>query len=212
MIYFFYGNDIEKRVEAREGIARSFDSSFEMSDVSWEKERFENLAKSASLFAPRQLIILENILENPETKDFILDKLDDLKNSENVFVFLEKKVIKDIVNKFNKYSEEVKEFTLPKGREEKANVFAITYPLEKRDKKNMWLEFQKLKETDTSPEALSGILFWKIKDMLLKGNSKNWSETELKNLSSKLVSLHHDAHRGLVDFPTGLEKFIIDSL
>jgi hypothetical protein len=212
MIYFLYGTDIEKRGKARDAIARSFDSSSEMSDVSWDKGQFENLAKSSSLFEAKQLIILENVLDNPEAKDFIFEKLADLKDSDNVFIFLEKKALKDTVNRFAKYSEEMKEFALPKGAAEKANVFAITYPLERRDKKNMWLEFQKLQRTETSPEALSGILFWKIKSMILAGRSAKWTENELKNLSSKLVSLHHDAHRGLIDFETGLEKFIIDSL
>lgn len=212
MIYFFYGNDIEKRGKARDIIARSFDSSLEMSDVSWNREKFENMAKSNSLFEAKQLVILENILENPEAKEFILKKLDDLKESSNVFLFLEKKALKDIVTKFGKYAQEAKDFALPKSKENKADVFAITYPLERRDKKNMWLEYQKLQGTDTSPEALSGILFWKIKSMLLAGRNAKWTEMELKKLSSKLVSLHHDAHRGLVDFRTGLEKFIIDSL
>jgi hypothetical protein len=219
MIYFFYGTDIEKRGSARDTIARpptgragSPDSILEMNDVSWDREKFENLAKSNSLFEAKQVITLENVLENAEAKDFILGKLAELKESGNIFIFLEKKALKDTVTKFTKSSEEVKEFALPKGKENKADVFAITYPFERRDKKNMWLEFHKLRETDTSAEALSGILFWKIKSMLLAGRSAKWTEAELKKLSSKLVSLHHDAHRGLIDFQTGLEKFIIDSL
>jgi len=212
MIYFFYGNDLQMRSQARDKIARSFDSWLEMNDIDWDQEKFENLAKSNSLFEDKQVIILENLLEKAEVKEFILNRLGDLKKSSNIFLFLEKKALKDIVTKFTKQAEEVKEFALAKGRENKADVFAITYPLERRDKKNMWLEFQKLQGTDTSPEALSGILFWKIKSMILAGRSAKWSEPELKKLSSKLVSLHHDAHRGLVDFPTGLEKFIIDSL
>ena len=224
MIYFFYGNDIEKRSQARKNIARSFDSILEMNDVSWDKDKFENLAKSNSLFEEKQIIILENVLENMEVKDFIFGKLDELKESENVFIFLEKKAPKDIVAKFGKYAKEVKEFALPKGKENKADVFAITYPFERRDKKNTWLEFQKLKGADITPEALSGILFWKIKSMILAGRSDpekssdsmsrsaKWTEAELKKLSSKLVSLHHDAHRGLIDFQIGLEKFILDSI
>lgn len=212
MIYFYYGNDIEKRGKARDIIARSFDSSLEMSDVSWDAEKFENMAKSNSLFEAKQLIILENILENEEAKEFVFKKLGDLKESSNIFLFLEKKALKDIVTKFTKQSTEVKEFAIPKGKENKADVFAITHPLERRDKKNMWLEYQKLINTDTTPEAISGILFWKIKSMLLAGRSAKWTEMELKRLSSKLVSLHHDAHRGLIDFRIGLEKFIIDSL
>src|SRR3990170_3392030 len=119
MIYFFYGDDIEKRDEARDLIARlpageegPFDSQLEMNDVSWDKEKFENLAKSNSLF---------------ESKQFL--------NSENIFVFIEKKAPKDTVNKFSKYAKEIKEFIFPKEREDKANAFAITYPLERRDKK-----------------------------------------------------------------------------
>ena len=213
MIYFFYGSDTKAKIKIREDISRSFDagSIFEMNDLNFDFERFKNLAESNSLFGAKSLLILDNVLENEEAEPLILKHLDVMKGSDNTFLFIEKKALKDIVNKFGKYSEKVEDLRLDKKKEYKADVFAITRPLEKRDKKGMWLEFQKIKD-QTESEAISGILFWKIKDMILKGNNRNYTETELKNLSSKLISLHHDAHRGLIDFKTGLEKFIIDSL
>ena len=166
MIYFFYGDDIEKRDEARDLIARlpageegPFDSQLEMNDVSWDKEKFENLAKSNSLFESKQFLILENILENIEIKEFIMEHLGALKNSENIFVFIEKKAPKDTVNKFSKLAEEVKEFALPKGKDNKADVFAITYPLERRGKKKMWLGIPKLKGQPKAGEIV-GYLVW----------------------------------------------------
>ena len=66
-------------------------------------------------------------------------------------------------------------------------------------------------ESGIEPEAIAGILFWKIKTMILNG-SRMFSIDELKNQSSKIVSIYHLAHRGEVDFIVSLEQFILTSL
>jgi hypothetical protein len=219
MIYFYYGNDLEKLTKARESLAvrllgeqtGSLKAKSSFNDIDWDQEKFENLYKTISMFSDSELIICNNVLDNKEAKEFIMSKLKQLKESANVFLFTEKKALKDIINKLNKYAEEVKEFSVTKNKEIKDDIFAITKPLELRDKKGMWLEFQKIRET-MEPEQLNGMLFWKVKSMILSGQNPKWNESELKKLSSKLVSLHHNAHRGLIDFKTGLERLILEVL
>jgi hypothetical protein len=130
-------------------------------------------------------------------------------------------------------AEKVQSFTLKekKGKPD-FNIFSLTDAFGRRDKKNLWVLFQKAVESGAVPEEIHGILFWQLKSMLLahacksaaeagvkpfvwskaRTFAKNWSEEELKNLSAKMVSLYHDAHRGIYEFPIALERLILTIL
>ena len=43
-----------------------------------------------------------------------------------------------------------------------------------------------------------------------KGFLQNFSIDEVKNISSRLVTLYHDARRGIIDFDMALEKFVLE--
>jgi len=110
------------------------------------------------------------------------------------------------------------------------NVFALTDALGARDRKQLWALFAKSQFREIAPEEISGVLFWQAKAMLLAGEpdatpastglspfvfgksknyAKNFSPKELRDLSLKLVSIYHDAHRGLGDFPIALERLAL---
>jgi hypothetical protein len=91
------------------------------------------------------------------------------------------------------------------------------------------LLYQQAVRHDVVPEELHGILFWQVKSMLLatlskdakesglnpfvyskaKNYAKNFTLDELKKISSQLVAIYHQAHRGEVDFDLALEKFFL---
>ena len=93
----------------------------------------------------------------------------------------------------------------------KINVFGIADAFSNRNKIEAWILYREAVSQGIPPEEISGIIFWKIKTMILSG-SKFFSLDELKNNSSELVSLYHNAHRGESDFVIGLEQFILNSL
>ena len=110
------------------------------------------------------------------------------------------------------------------------NVFALTDALGERDRKKLWTLYQRAKYAEVSPEEIHGILFWQVKSMLLAKNAKNAEEAGLKpypfkksvgflkhytggeveHLSRKLLSVSHDARRGLHDFDIALERFVLN--
>jgi hypothetical protein len=179
-------------------------------DINFDLLSLENLAGSGGLFRKNFFVVLENVLDS-DTKDFILNKLVLLQESLNTFVFSEISVPKDIIKKFEETKAEIQESQLKIFKNE-INPFSITYPFEKKDKKETWVVLNKLTEEGILPENIAGILFWKIKAMILAQNSKKYRAEELTKMSSKLVSLYHDSHRGLLDFKTGLEKFILEEV
>ena len=110
------------------------------------------------------------------------------------------------------------------------NIFSLTDAFGARDKKQLFALYSKSQFFGVPPEEVSGILFWQLKAMRLafspladakstglnpfvfnkaRGYAKNFSAKELNDLSSKLISSYHDAHRGLCDFSVELEKLAL---
>ena len=59
-------------------------------------------------------------------------------------------------------------------------------------------------------EELTGVLFWKAKDMLLKNNFRKLSEKELKNLTSKISYLLPEARQKGIDAEIAFEQFLLE--
>ena len=99
----------------------------------------------------------------------------------------------------------------------------------RRDKRGLWVLYQDALAEQVPAEEVHGIFFWQVKSMLLvkkcktaeeanmkpfpfqksREYSRNYKDGELENLSSKLVSMYHEAHRGNEDFHISLERFIL---
>ena len=165
-----------------------------------------------------------------------MDKIKDIAESPNAFVFLEGKVDKATVGKIEKKAEKVQEFKSAgnegktKESKEKFNTFSLADVFGRRDKKNLWVLYQQALLQNVAPEEINGVLFWQLKSMLVAYKSKsvqesglspyvfqksksfarNYSEEEMKKMSSALVSVYHDSRRGIHDFEIALERFILD--
>jgi len=215
--------------------AKKPNASFvKMDDENFSLEKIEELAFGGQgLFESKCLVFFNYVFQNKEAKDFILNNLKEFSASDNVFVILEGKIDKKTSDKIAKKAFGVKEF-VEKNKvksKEPFNLFSITDAFGRRDKKNAWILFQKSIIAGISPEEIHGIIFWQLKNMIIAQSSsikdaekagvkpfvfnkslmlsKNFSEEELKRLSSKMVSFYHRARMGDGDFQISLEKFIL---
>lgn len=119
---------------------------------------------------------------------------------------------------------------------EEVNLFHIADAVASRDKARAWLLFQKSLISGLDAEEVFWKIAWQIKNsLLLKGfigfpenkiaeithlhpyvvkknlsASRFFTEEELSRYSLDLVNLYHDARRGMCDFETGVEKFLIN--
>lgn len=209
MIYILAGNDTNKKSDYIIELARGGESFFLASNV-LTKEILFNYSANISIFGDSPIIIVESVLSDG---NLILssDELILLKESKTTFVFKEDKMLAPDQKKYSKYGEvkifENKKIITPP----KFNVFSITDSFANRDKVGTWVSYNNAIENGIEPEAIAGVIFWKIKNMILNG-SRQFTKDELKNQSSSIVSLYHLAHRGESDFTIGLEQFILNSL
>jgi DNA polymerase III delta subunit len=209
MIYILPGNDIKKKNAYLKKLYKGNLPVF-IPRESLSKEILLDYATSVSLFGESPIIILEGMIKEGNitlgTEDLLV-----LKESLTTFVFMEEKLLAPDVKKYKKYGV-FEEFSRPTTKQmPKMNVFDIAEAFSRKDKIGTWILYRNAISKGIQPEEVSGIIFWKIKTMLLNG-AKFFSADELKKISSELVSLYHKAHRGECDFTIGLEQFILSTL
>ena len=190
----------------------------------------DELAGSQGLFNNSYIVYCTNFFENKEAKEVFVDRLEEISASPNIFIVLEGDIDKKTLLAVTDWAEKVQSFDkLRTGKKPDFNIFSLTDAFGRRDKKNLWVLFQKAVASGAVPEEIHGILFWQLKSMLVAAHStssgqagvapfvftkaksflKNYTDEELKKLSSKFVTLYHDAHRGIHDFEIALERLIL---
>lgn len=127
-----------------------------------------------------------------------------------------------------------KEALAAKG--EKIDFFEFANTLGERNKKLLWTLYQDALAEDVASEEVHAMFFWQVKSMLAavkskdateaglnpyvftksKGYARNYgtttdqSEKKLKEMSTRLFEMYHEAHRGKADFAVALERFILE--
>jgi hypothetical protein len=214
MIYLFYGNDAGKKYSSYEKLIKSIPKNTETFPINrnnFDKVQIESLYSGSSLFSGKSTVIFSNILEYEENKSFILDKLKLISESDNNFIFLEGKLNKPIVDAFKKNKTEITLFESPKEKTEKFDNFLIANAFANKDKLNTWIYFRQGMDTDVSLEEITGVLFWKIKDMILKKNFGKFKEEQLKIFVLKLSYLVPEARKNGRDAESALEQFLLEA-
>lgn len=237
MLYVIYGSDIEK---SREKSRALFDalrekkpdaSASSLSAESVTTEKLVELTQTQGLFENKQILYMDRTLENKEVREVMLDMIDAIAESPNIFIFFEGKLTKEVLKKLEKRAEKVTEYESDVEKPKEAgSFFALADALAMRDKKNLWRLFRDAMDRDAVPEEIHGILFWQVKALALAektssageaglnpfvyGKAKryvgNFKAGEIDGLMSRLVRMYHDAHRGKVDFEKELEKLALD--
>ncbi|TSC84515.1 MAG: Uncharacterized protein G01um101417_180 [Parcubacteria group bacterium Gr01-1014_17] len=216
MLYFFYGTDGAKAREKASALVASLQekrpeaSVFKMGVDDWNAAALGELIVGQGLFHPISLVQISGVFEDEEAKEYVLTHLGELADSPNIFVLVEGAVEIATVRVVTKAAAKAQEFKKTKIEGQKFNVFSLADALGERNKKDLWVLYQRALLEGVAPENINGVLFWKVKDMLTaQYQSRSWSTDELKNLSARFVVLYHDSHRGKHEFPIALERLIL---
>ena len=236
MLYLIHGNDFEKaRGKARELIValqkkKPGAEVFRLEDEIVSDGKLVELAGSQGLFERKYLVFADNVFRSEEAKEIVFNKLDQLAASENIFIFLEDELNKTDLKELEKFAEKIQQFSGTLKKEKPFNIFSLTEALGRREKRGLWILYQKALAQGLAPEEIHGVLFWQIKAMLAavlgktaeeagfkpfvfqksRGFAKNYSAEELKNLSAKMVVVYHNARRRGPDLDVALERLILE--
>ncbi len=216
MIYFFYGTDIDKARAKAHDLANSLRkkkpeaSYFVLDSDNFDVNTIEEYIGGQGLFSSKYIVFVDRISENKVVKEQFLDLVKSIAESENIFIILEGKLDKATSTKIEKKSEKFfKADLLEKNVKQEYNAFALADAFGKRNKKETWVLYRMAVDNGEAPEALHGMLFWKIKSIFLAGGDYNWKKEELLKTMDDLITIYHDARRGKFELETGLEAFIL---
>jgi hypothetical protein len=214
MLYLFSGDDAKNKILSYEKFIKSMPAGTETFFINrndFDPLQIESFYSGASLFSAFCAVIFQNIFECEETKNFVLDKLKLMSQSDNSFIFLEGKLNKLILDAFKKTQAELNIFLLPKEKNEKFDNFLIANAFAEKDKLNMWIYFRQAMDKGIGMEELIGVLFWKIKDMLLRKNFNKFSEKQLQTFISKISYLLPEARKKGLDAESAFEQFLLEA-
>jgi len=215
MIYLFAGDDTDKKKKAYNNLLESIKDKGEFLEInhnSFDRMQIESLYSGEGLFTPQFIVVFNNILDREDNSIFILDKLPLMGESRSSFIFLENKIPKIVLDEFKKARAEMNIFELPKEKKEKFDNFLLANAFADRDKLNLWIFYRQAVDKDVGLEELVGVLFWKIKDMILKNNFSKFTKAELQNHAATLACILPEARSEGRDAETALEKFLLEVL
>lgn len=214
MIYLFAGDDSKNKILSYENFLGSINKeveSFFINKNDFDPVQIESLYSGQGLFFDKSIVVFSNIFEKEENRNFLLEKLKLMSESKNIFVFLEGKLNKPILDAFREARAEPNIFELPKEKKEKYDNFLLANAFGQRDKLNLWICFRQAMDLGVGMEELIGVLFWKGKDLLIKRNFSKFSETELVNFTTKLAYLLPEARRKGIDDEAAFEQFLLEA-
>lgn len=217
MIYLFSGDDTKKKFGAFEKFIKSLPKDTEKFFINrkeFDPTQIESLYSGSALFFKKCAVIFSDILESEETRSFILKKLEAMSESENFFIFSERKLNKPVLDAFQKVKSKKKEiniFELPKEKKEKFNNFLLANAFGAKDKLNLWIYYRQAVELGVGLEELVGVLFWKGKDMILKNNFGKFKKEEVVNFTKKLPYLLPEARKNGLDAEIAFEQFLLEA-
>lgn len=216
MIYFYYGTDIDKARTKSHELVESLQkkkpdaSFFKLDSENFNTSQLQEYIGGMGLFSNKYIVFLDRLCEKKEVKEEFVDKLKEIGESENIFIILEGKLDKATATKIEKKAEKFLNFTLEDESPKPVyNAFALADAFGKRNKKEAWFLYRKAIDAGEAPEALHGMIFWKVKSLILSGYASGWKEGELLKTAEDLIVLYHDARRGKHELETGLEAFLL---
>lgn len=185
MLYLFYGSDRNKALKSalniiEKKVAEKKDALvFKIDQGNLSKELLVEMCTAQGLFEQKYIVHIKDVCEVEEKREILFAFLKEFKESENIFILTEGDLNKKELTKLEKFADKVWESVGKKKEEVRENIFGITNYLLARDKKNLWIEFQKLK-TKFAMEEIHGTLFWAFKNILIASRAKSADEAGLK--------------------------------
>ncbi|MDP2650092.1 MAG: hypothetical protein Q8P16_00835 [bacterium] len=235
MLHVYYGTDTDKaRAKVRATVdallAKNPDAlHFRITEDAFTEYDFDELTQSQALFKNEYIAVFENILAS-EYADALLENLAALKESKHLFFVLEGALAAPVRKKLERHAEGMREFAKKGKKAEKFNVFTVTDALGARDRRALWVLFQKAKREGATDEEMHGILFWMVKSMRIASSARsayeagmkeypfskakrflrNYDEHTLAAHVAALATMPQEARRKNVPLAVYLERFILE--
>jgi DNA polymerase III delta subunit len=228
MLFVYYGtNTIAVRAAAYEAAAAAGESPSVIDAERYEPGLVREAASGASLFGASAVFVLDTPAVDADFATEVADNLSLIAASPHTFIVIEGKLLAAEKKPYQKYAAVMEERA--GERAERFNTFAFADALARKDRKALWLLYQDARRADIAAEEIAGVLWWQLKTLRLaaatnsaaeagikdypyrkaKGALKNFTASELEQLSMGLLTTQHESRRGVYDLDLALEHWLL---
>lgn len=212
MLYLFTGTD-RMKARAALGAGRAKLASgatvIHITDIHTIEDLDAALA-GGGMFAGVRAVVLDGLFDREEMRERIVGQLEHIASSPDHFFIYVEKVDAATRRQIEKHAARSEQFDLPKKAERSSSIFALGNALRARNKKDLWVGYQRELAADSAPEAIHGVLFWAVKQELLAARS-DADQKRGKKLITILAALPHEARRQGMELEYALERFVLSS-
>lgn len=236
MLYIYTGTDTQRaRTQAHElrsALARKRPSAehFTLTDETFTARTLDELLYGQGLFETKYIVTIDASLADAAVSDAISVRASEMADAAHAFICISENVPAACARKLKKYAHEYVVCDAAKKDDDTRERFALPDALGARDRRGLWVALQRARAAGTEPEALHGLLFWQAKNMLCAAQTEtaaeagmkafpykkarqfagNYTEDELRALTDTLITIYHDARRGMHDLDVALERFTLN--
>ena len=209
MIHLFLGTDRKKALAALNSEASKKEATvIRITDASSAADLQAGLG-SGGLFAQKRAVVLDRISDNDELWPLLVEKLPFLAESSEDFYIYEEKPLAAEKRLLEKHAADSRSFDLPKSGKERPSVFSLVNHMRAGDKKKLWVGYQQELAQGNAPEAIHGVLFWGVKQMLLAARKGSPEQSRGNAFLIKLTELPHESRRRGEELEYALERFVL---
>ncbi|KKS76531.1 MAG: hypothetical protein UV64_C0024G0005 [Parcubacteria group bacterium GW2011_GWC1_43_11b] len=237
MLYLIYGPDTVKAQNKYNDLIASLRTKqpnsavFLLNRENFNAGQWAELLVGQSLFYEKYIVGLNRLLNEKEFGELVIKNLAVISQSPHIFILIEETIDLKIFEQIEKSADKVLFFKKEETEaEEKGNEFAVAEALARRDKKKLWLEYNRSLAEGKEADMVFWQIWWQLRMLLIAKTTKqkapksikpfvfskavrgagNYSEDELKSLAGKLVNFYHKHFIGSENFVFGLEKIILE--
>ncbi len=213
MIYLFHGTDSNKvRAKAFAWVeavrAKAPDAVYlRISSEQLTEAALRDALSSQGLFFSKSLILLDDPFALTDSGEVVLSLLDELAVSANPVAIVAPKLLLARAKKLEGKAEKIFKIDVTEKVVRGFNS-ALVNALASKDSAGLWKELQKSYRQGDVPEMVHGLLHWKARDMMQKGNTA-WGKGGARKLSRELIELVSDSRNGDLPLGPALERFAL---
>lgn len=213
MIYLFCGSDVSKvRAKAFLWVAAARNKAPDAAYIRLTNEQLTEAALTDAmgtqgLFYTKSLILLDDPFALTDSGEVVLSYLDELARSGNPIAIVAPKLLAARVKKLEARAEKVFKIDVEERATRGFNS-GLVNALAQKDGPALWKELQKAYRQGDAPEMVHGLLHWKARDMMQKGNPA-WGKLGARKLSRDLIELVSDSRSGDLQLGEALERFAL---
>lgn len=209
MLYFFTGTDTEtSREKLNLAVAKvtKHKTVVRITDAHTRADLGAALG-GAGMFGPpaggERVVVLDNVLRSEEIREALIAQLPHLSRTPESFFMLENEIDAATRKTVEKYAEKTERYDAAK-KERDNSIFALANALQRGQRKELWVGYQRELKKGSAPEAIHGTLFWAAKQALLRADTPKG-----RTLVALLAELPHEARRRGMELEYALEHFVL---